>query len=183
MLKHVWDFVNHICAMFEDWMRSTFISIGFMDEIKRLQKQLKSQPMKAKEWPVYRGLDDRVSNMSKSLPLCAELRTPAMRSSLGDTSSDSEARGAESIQGLHATEAHCRGGVQHCRKGTKGVDHRAQSVEDCRWVGEDELPIRAQREVEHHSTEFCGQHRRAARGGQQQLAKHAFGSLRRVLSD
>jgi dynein heavy chain len=82
VVKHVWDFVNHVCVMFEDWMSSTFADVdveGFMEEVKRLQKQLKTQPVKAKEWPVYKGLDERVVNMSKSLPLCAELRTPAMR--------------------------------------------------------------------------------------------------------
>ncbi|CUG51588.1 dynein heavy chain, putative [Bodo saltans] len=82
LAKQVWDLVNHVNLSFEDWMTSTFVDVdveGFLDEIRRMVKQLKGQPMQAKQWQLYKGLEDEVANMNKSLPLCAELRTPAMR--------------------------------------------------------------------------------------------------------
>jgi dynein heavy chain len=81
-LKHVWDLVNHVLQLFSEWMTSPFSMVdvdGFLDEIKKLNKQLKTQPLKAKSWGVFKGLETEVANMGKSLPLCAELRSQAMR--------------------------------------------------------------------------------------------------------
>jgi dynein heavy chain len=81
-LKHLWDLANHVTLLFRQWMTSPFSTVdvdGFLDEIKKLIKQLKGQPMKARGWNAYVGLEQDVQNMNKSLPLCAELRSPAMR--------------------------------------------------------------------------------------------------------
>jgi dynein heavy chain len=82
MLKHMWDLVAHIKMIFSDWMKSTFRLVdvdAIVDELKKLQKQLKSQPVKVKSWKCFTGLEEEVKNMATALPLCAELRNPAMR--------------------------------------------------------------------------------------------------------
>jgi dynein heavy chain len=82
LLKQAWDLVIHIKLTFQDWLKSTFKMIdvdSFLDEIKRLLKQLKAQPHKVRGWDVYKGIVEEVNNMNTSLPLCAELRSDAMR--------------------------------------------------------------------------------------------------------
>ena len=82
-LKQVWDLVNHVNHLFRNWMSSSFFTAdvdSFLDEIKKFQQQqLRTLPMKARDWPVFKGLEREAANMAKALPLCAELRSPAMR--------------------------------------------------------------------------------------------------------
>jgi len=82
MLKNMWDLVTHVKMIFADWMKSTFRVVdvdSILDELKKLQKQLKGQPVKVKAWKCFKGLEEEVKNMATALPLCAELRSPAMR--------------------------------------------------------------------------------------------------------
>ena len=82
LLKNIWDMIVHIRCLFTDWMKSSFMSVNveeILDEIKKLSKQIKTQPIKVRQWGCYKGIEVDVANMSKALPLCAELRSKAMR--------------------------------------------------------------------------------------------------------
>eukprot|EP00759_Apiculatamorpha_spiralis_P055577 PhF_6_TR7845/c0_g1_i1/m.11422/K10408/DNAH; dynein heavy chain, axonemal len=82
MLKEMWDLISFVKIMFADWLKSTFKHVNveeLLDEIKKLQKQLRAQPVKARAWDCFKGLEEIVKNMNVSLPLCAELRSDAMR--------------------------------------------------------------------------------------------------------
>eukprot|EP00760_Papus_ankaliazontas_P013352 PhM_4_TR15700/c3_g1_i1/m.85000/K10408/DNAH; dynein heavy chain, axonemal len=82
LLKDVWDLIAFVRIMFQDWLQSIFKHVdveSFLDEIKKLQKQLRGQSVKARAWDCFKGLEEEVKNMNISLPLCAELRSDAMR--------------------------------------------------------------------------------------------------------
>jgi len=82
-LKQAWDLISHVQCQFSEWMRTTFKSCdvsSLLDEVQKIKtKQLKSMPSKAKNWPCFLGLEKEVMEMGNSLPLCMELRSPAMR--------------------------------------------------------------------------------------------------------
>ena len=49
-----------------------------MEEVKKLQKQLKGCSIRTKSWECFKGLELKVKNMAASLPLVRDLRSPAM---------------------------------------------------------------------------------------------------------
>eukprot|EP00667_Euglena_gracilis_P000150 EG_transcript_150 len=82
MLKQVWDLTAHVDAQFVDWMTTVFKHVDtdfLLEEVKKLQKQLKTCSPRMKAWDCFKGLETKVKNMATSLPLVQDLRSPAMR--------------------------------------------------------------------------------------------------------
>ena len=82
LLKGVWDVVLLVESNFNTWKNTLWAEIktdDLMDEIKRIQNQLKKQPKKPREWGVFKTLEQNVKNLNTTLPLIHELHSPAMR--------------------------------------------------------------------------------------------------------
>ena len=82
LLKSVWDTVVLVESLFAMWKCTLWAEIqtdDLLDEVKKLQQQLKRQPKKSREWSVFKHLDQEVKNMAISLPLVHDLHSPAMR--------------------------------------------------------------------------------------------------------
>lgn len=81
-LKVVWDNVMLVDCLFSTWKNTLWADIktdDLMDEVKKIQNQLKVHHKKVKEWGVFKRLEIEVKNMSISLPLVHDLHSPAMR--------------------------------------------------------------------------------------------------------
>ena len=50
-----------------------------LDEVRKMQNQLKKLPKKCRDWGVFKRLEIEVKNMSTILPLVHDLHSPAMR--------------------------------------------------------------------------------------------------------
>ncbi|KAJ9459816.1 Dynein beta chain [Diplonema papillatum] len=82
LLKQLWDLVGHVKSQFADWMSQTFKLMqpdDLIEEVKKIQKQMKSMPLKCKATGTFNGLETEVKDMLTTLPLVAELRNQAMR--------------------------------------------------------------------------------------------------------
>ena len=82
ILKGLWDVVIMVDANFNSWKNSLWADIktdDLMEEVKRLQNQLKSQPKKPRGWQVFKSLELQVKNLGLTLPLIHDLHSPAMR--------------------------------------------------------------------------------------------------------
>jgi dynein heavy chain, axonemal len=81
-LKDVWDTVMLVECIFTAWKNTLWAEIqtdDLLDEVKKIQNQLKRHPKKAKEWNVFKKLELEVKNMVLSLPLVHDLHSPSMR--------------------------------------------------------------------------------------------------------
>jgi dynein heavy chain, axonemal len=82
MAKDVWDTVMLCELQFKDW-RSTLwadIKTDIMEEgAKAFVKDVKALPKRIRDEDCYKGLDNAVKNFLVSVPLVADLRSPAMR--------------------------------------------------------------------------------------------------------
>jgi dynein heavy chain len=81
-LKMVWDTVMMIDAMFSTWKNTLWAEIrtdDLMEETKKIQNQLKRYPKKARDWGVFKTLENVVKNMAICLPLVHDLHSQAMR--------------------------------------------------------------------------------------------------------
>eukprot|EP01038_Epipyxis_sp_PR26KG_P005405 gene5405-7492_t len=81
-LKNVWDSVVLVESLFTTWKNTLWQEIKtdeLLDEVKRLQNQLKKQTKKSREWGVFKRLEQEVKNMVITLPLVHDLHSPAIR--------------------------------------------------------------------------------------------------------
>lgn len=82
MVKDVWDTAVLCEEQFRDWRETLWNDIrtdlmedgakGFVKEVKTLNKKVRDED-------VFRGVDNNVKNFLTSVPLVADLRSPAMR--------------------------------------------------------------------------------------------------------
>jgi len=82
VLKGVWDVVLLVESNMNTWKNTLWAEIktdDLMDEVKRIQNQLKKQPRKPREWAVFKMFELNVKNLATVLPLIHELHSPAMR--------------------------------------------------------------------------------------------------------
>ncbi|KAJ1439145.1 dynein heavy chain and region D6 of dynein motor-domain-containing protein [Ochromonadaceae sp. CCMP2298] len=82
LLKSVWDAVCLVESLFALWRNTLWAEIdtdGLLEEVKKLQSQLKKYHKRVKDWPVFKRLELEVKNMSISLPLVHDLHSHAMR--------------------------------------------------------------------------------------------------------
>ena len=82
LLKALWDTVVLVQTLFAMWKNTLWAEIAtdnLMEEVKKLQNQLKKQPRRPRDWAVFKRLDAEVKKMGVSLPLVHELHSPAMR--------------------------------------------------------------------------------------------------------
>eukprot|EP01042_Synura_sphagnicola_P022744 gene22744-28985_t len=76
------DTVMMIDAMFSTWKNTLWAEIhtdDLMEETKKIQNQLKRYPKKARDWGVFKTLENVVKNMAICLPLVHDLHSQAMR--------------------------------------------------------------------------------------------------------
>jgi dynein heavy chain len=81
-LKNVWDMINLVDSLFTQWKGTLWAEIktdDLLEEIKRIQVQIKRQPKKPREWGAFKRLEIEVKNMATILPLVHELHSHAMR--------------------------------------------------------------------------------------------------------
>ena len=81
-LKATWDVVLMVNSLFIQWKNTLWAEIktdDLLDEVKRLQNQIKKLPKQSKDWQVSKMLNTHVKNMYTVLPLVHELHSPAMR--------------------------------------------------------------------------------------------------------
>lgn len=81
-LKTTWDVVFLVHSLFVQWKNTLWAEIktdDLVDEVRRLQGQIKKLPRKTKDWHVTKNLETYVKNMHTVLPLVHELHSPAMR--------------------------------------------------------------------------------------------------------
>ena len=82
MVKDVWDTSSLCEVQFQDWRTTLWADIrtDLMEEgAKAFVKEVKGLPKRIREEDAYRGLDASVKNFLTSVPLVADLRSPAMR--------------------------------------------------------------------------------------------------------
>ena len=82
VLKNLWDVILLVDSNFQSWKNTLWADIktdDLLDEVKRLQNQLKKQPKKPRGWQVFKSLDMQVKNLALTLPLIHDLHSPAMR--------------------------------------------------------------------------------------------------------
>jgi len=82
LLKDVWDNVMLVTCLFSTWKNTLWAEIQtdeFIEEVKRIQNQLKRQHKKVREWGVFKRLEVEVKNMATILPLVHDLHGPAVR--------------------------------------------------------------------------------------------------------
>lgn len=81
-LKGLWDVVLMVESLFQQWKITLWADIktdDLIDETKRLTKQIKVLPKKAREWEASKTLLAQVTNMTTLLPLVHELHSPSIR--------------------------------------------------------------------------------------------------------
>lgn len=82
MVKDVWDTSSLCEVQFQDWRTTLWADIrtDLMEEgAKAFVKEVKSLPKRIRQEDCYMGLDASVKNFLTSVPLVADLRSPAMR--------------------------------------------------------------------------------------------------------
>jgi dynein heavy chain len=82
LLKTVWDTVVLVESLFAMWRNTLWAEIDtevLLEEVKKLQNQLKKHTKKPREWAVFKRLEVEVKNMAICLPLVHDLHSPAMR--------------------------------------------------------------------------------------------------------
>ena len=82
MVKDVWDTSSLCEVQFQDWKTTLWADIrtDLMEEgAKAFVKEVKSLPKRIRQEDCYLGLDGSVKNFLTSVPLVADLRSPAMR--------------------------------------------------------------------------------------------------------
>lgn len=82
MKQGVWDTVYLVDSFFSLWRNTLWADIktdDLLDEVRKMQNQLKKQTKKCREWGVYKRLEIEVKNMATTLPLVHDLHSPAMR--------------------------------------------------------------------------------------------------------
>eukprot|EP00879_Flechtneria_rotunda_P017284 GHRR01018106.1.p1 GENE.GHRR01018106.1~~GHRR01018106.1.p1 ORF type:complete len:1124 (+),score=375.49 GHRR01018106.1:243-3374(+) len=81
-VKDVWDCTMMCEVQFQAWRKTLWsnISTEEMEEgAKNFVKEVKALPKRIRDEDVFRGLDGMVKNFLVSVPLVADLRSPAMR--------------------------------------------------------------------------------------------------------
>lgn len=69
-------------SLFALWKNTLWADIKsdeLLEEVRKMQSQLKRQTKKCREWGVYKRLELEVKNMAITLPLVHDLHSPAMR--------------------------------------------------------------------------------------------------------
>lgn len=82
MLKNIWDTVMLVQSVFAQWKVTLWAEIktdDLLDEVKKIQSHLKKRPKKAREWGVYKRLEEEVKKMAVTLPLVHDLHSHSMR--------------------------------------------------------------------------------------------------------
>lgn len=82
MVKDVWDTSMLVELQFADWRSTLWNDIRtdvMEDGAKNFVKEVKSLNKKIRDEDCFRGVDDSVKNFLTSVPLVADLRSPAMR--------------------------------------------------------------------------------------------------------
>ena len=78
----MWDVVCLVDSLFTSWKTTFWVDLKtdlLIEEVKRVQLQLKKHSKKPREWNVFKSLETNVRNMATILPLLSDLRNPAMR--------------------------------------------------------------------------------------------------------
>lgn len=81
-LKRTWDVVNLVDSLMTQWRNTLWADIktdDLIDEVRKLQQQIRQLPKKSREWGIYKYLEQYVKNMATILPLVHELHSQAMR--------------------------------------------------------------------------------------------------------
>lgn len=82
LLKSVWDIVCLVDFYLNTWKNTLWAEINtddLVEEVRKIQNQIKKQPKKPREWGVFKMMELHVKNLATSLPLIHELHSPAMR--------------------------------------------------------------------------------------------------------
>ncbi|KAK9867723.1 hypothetical protein WJX84_004647 [Apatococcus fuscideae] len=82
MAKDVWDCASMIEQQFKEWRATLWKDIRtdiMEDGTKTFAKEVKALPKGVKDESVFKGLDQSLKNFATSVPLVADLRSPAMR--------------------------------------------------------------------------------------------------------
>jgi dynein heavy chain len=82
LLKMTWDMVSFVDHLFCAWQQTLWAEIDtelLLEETKKLATQLKKLPKQTKVWPLFKSMEERISDMVVVLPLVNDLHSPSMR--------------------------------------------------------------------------------------------------------
>ncbi|XP_075250106.1 dynein beta chain, ciliary-like isoform X2 [Convolutriloba macropyga] len=82
LLKNVWDHVDLMKHLIDEWTSSKWMEMDLNEiglKAREFSATLRAMDKQVKEWHVYKGVEDNVKNLLKSLSSVTELRSPSIR--------------------------------------------------------------------------------------------------------